>query len=273
MVDVDHRCSGVLVSPDLVLFAHHCGIEVEYIYVGNGPDDAVSVEVIECWGLEGGAPGNGRDFAACRLETGGVELPFVPLARSAPDLDEIETVYISGFGEDEAGTVGRKRYAQATVSGRTSVGDWAIGGGGVDGCRGDSGGPALATLNGRPQVIGVLSFGHACGDGGYYGSSEVAWNWLTDDIGLGLPRKTAGIELSDTGPKTAGGWLSSCEAPRAGEETSCAVASTPRLGSVACALAYLFVVAGATMRRPRRHGRAKMTHGDHDVDEGRRTAR
>jgi len=52
--------------------------------------------------------------------------------------------------------------------------------GGVDGCLGDSGGPLITVVNGRPELIGVTSFGRGCAEPHFYGiytsvSSYLDW--------------------------------------------------------------------------------------------------
>lgn len=65
------------------------------------------------------------------------------------------------------------------------------GGGGVDSCSGDSGGPMVGRVNNRMVQLGIVSWGNRCGSGGFPGIYvEITYfrDWIDDSLcQLGIP--------------------------------------------------------------------------------------
>ena len=61
VVSLGQRCSGVLVHPELVLYAAHCGVDIQEIRYDGG-----TRSVAQCAAFPGAQPG-GTDLAFCRL--------------------------------------------------------------------------------------------------------------------------------------------------------------------------------------------------------------
>ena len=91
--------------------------------------------------------------------------------------------------------------------------------GGVDSCLGDSGGPLLTTVNGRPELIGVTSFGRGCAEPHFYGiyTSVASYlPWIGEHVAVRTLTRGAG----DPDPGLGGGEGDEDEEPPGPVETS-----------------------------------------------------
>lgn len=196
-------CTGTVVAPDLVLTAAHCldgqpPIPTIRVFFGNDLEDPL-----------GGAPigvtayGSHPSYCPDDCDTDIFDIGYVRLA-SEVQLDFAEPlvdpeqyaqlvgpgteVRIVGFGQDEEGDQGFKREVVVPIRSFTDSGaEFLAGGDGKDSCNGDSGGPALITLpNGDRKLLGILSRGFDCGEGGIYGSPYPALCWVRDETGVDL---------------------------------------------------------------------------------------
>lgn len=187
-------CTGTLISDDAVLTAGHCSVKNDacsgsscvanpasgYIVLGGTypidsnweiNDPSWSAEVTSVHPHPGyGSGSNGapiHDVAILKIA------PIQVYSGSKPQpLAWLSTTNNSAFatgntfkavgygvtnGNTGAGT-GTKRKVTLTIAGHNSSEFW-YGGNGTNTCSGDSGGPAIATVNGVPTVIGTTSYG------------------------------------------------------------------------------------------------------------------
>ncbi|WP_434427152.1 trypsin-like serine protease [Nannocystis pusilla] len=184
------QCTGTLVHPEVVIFAAHCGSGYSGVLLGesiNGPKRQVPTEF--CQTFPGGGPGNGQDFAFCKLSQPQLDIPIVPILMGCETdiLQPGQQVTIVGFGNADTGPYGIKREVVTTINSITGNNEVDIGGNGKDSCQGDSGGPVFVQLaDGSWRVFGITSYGGACGTGGMYSQMHRGIDWFEQQSGIDL---------------------------------------------------------------------------------------
>jgi MYXO-CTERM domain-containing protein len=190
-------CTGTLVHPEIVIYAAHCGSGIGSISFGeNGNNPTKTVFPEYCKTNPGGGPGNGQDFAYCKLSEPIEDIPIVPILMGCETdvLQPGQEVDIVGFGNTDQNTFGVKFQVTTTVNNITAENEIYIGGGGKDSCQGDSGGPVYVRLSAGLgggaddswRVFGITSYGGACGGGGYYSMMHIGMEWFEESSGIDL---------------------------------------------------------------------------------------
>ncbi len=157
-------CSGTLISPTVVLTAAHClppnaeTVErIEDVMVRFGTDvydPFASLAVTEAWIHPAfGENGLEDDIALLRLEDRATVMP-IPAALSAPARGDEVRIVGYGITRAEIGGIRRSGTASVAWTGEINIllepAPSAI-------CFGDSGGPTIASIDGRESVVGVHS--------------------------------------------------------------------------------------------------------------------
>jgi uncharacterized protein (TIGR03382 family) len=202
-------CTGTLIAPDVVLTAGHC-IEtdptevmigsVDYTRPGGEVIAVKSATAYPSWETS-------LDVGVLVLEHPSAARPrAIASACTAKGLEAGADVKLVGFGLTTAsGTGENSRLHQATLavtdprctedpaceSKVAPNGEFAAGGGGVDSCFGDSGGPVFL----GDALIGVVSRGEGtnakpCGGGGIYVRADRAVAWIERVTARKITRST-----------------------------------------------------------------------------------
>jgi hypothetical protein len=183
-------CSGAVIAPNVVLTARHC--------LGPDPDPkprpdrpaqvhvGASLSVASAFPIAELIVHDERDLALAVLAGGALPRPSLTVLPLAFD-DEIrvgDRATLAGYGLDENGDVGERRFVEETV---VEVDDEHVivdGEGESGACTGDSGGPLLLrSASGELRVAGVLSVGSAsCIEIDVYQRVGPVADWLNEQL-------------------------------------------------------------------------------------------
>jgi MYXO-CTERM domain-containing protein len=232
-------CTGTLVSPEIVIFAAHCGAGNKQISFGesiNGPARQVGTEFCQTNPQYAGA---NHDFAFCKLAEPVVDIQIVPILMGCETgiLVPGGSIVIAGFGEADNGPTGIKREV-VTQIGSVGGDEALLGGAGKGACHGDSGGPAFIQLGNDAggddtwRVFGVTSRGvPGCLNGATFGLMHTAVEWIEGAAGVDItpcgdaqgnwdPTVDCGFFPQDPG-HGHGPWPSCGEGPLGGFSSIC----------------------------------------------------
>ena len=201
-------CSGVLVAPDVVLTAGHCDFDLTEVRLDSVDlDSGEIVAVAESFRHED--HWTTYDITAIKLAQPAVTEPVVLARDCITDvfLRDGAAVDVVGFGAIDTYATERPGLlyeAQTTVQNslcddvdrdcNESVmpgGELIAGGGGVDSCSGDSGGPLYLQTEVGTYLLGITSRAAdpatvPCGDGGIYVRAEAVVDWIETVTGTTL---------------------------------------------------------------------------------------
>ena len=259
----DQLCSGVMVSPRVVLTAAHCVAEVKFgqavnMFFGPVADGSNRVQAVR-WGTH---PSYCPDCQRDQYDYG-----FVELVRDHPALesfaapivtqslwDEVvrpgSTVTYVGYGQTPDNPDNERKHRVDLVIEEVRAGgrEVAAGGDGFGPCEGDSGAPIFASsVSGTRSLVGIHSRSLGCGDVGSAQTAFPALCWLRDE---------AAVDLLPPG-------CSSCDCIDTGTEGGCRVSGKPSLGST---FWLLLALVFASRGRTRLHARSAFSRGSSSKD-------
>ncbi|HTM19298.1 MAG TPA: trypsin-like serine protease [Kofleriaceae bacterium] len=209
-------CSGVLIAPDLVLTAGHCAGGITAVVL-NTTDLSQPVETIPvAQEIEYPRSQQTYDITLLILESPSTVAPRPIATGCIRDTYLIDgaPVEIVGYGAyDAQGTMYDNflREAETTitdadcssvdrgcVSGISPGGELGAGGGGIDTCFGDSGGPLYLKTPAGAFVAGLTSRSwddavEPCFDGGIYVRPDAVIDWIETTSGETLPPASCNI--------------------------------------------------------------------------------
>lgn len=209
VVSVGGFCTGTLVTPKVVLTAHHCigsgstpNFEV-YFGTRNGDSAGTYIRAVHQARYPQGGPGQG-DLAMLTLAEPG---PAAPIPINDKDLANYvnQPIRIVGFGvtAENGGGGGTKRKATARLL-RVDQVDMFASNVPSGTCYGDSGGPNFMTIDGVEHLVGATSYGtSACGTGEDASArTDYGYAWIQQYIAAHDPPSCDGDDRCATGCQT-----------------------------------------------------------------------
>lgn len=144
VVRMESDCSGVVIHPEVVVYAAHCGLDQRHVTAGVGHRARLTVDFCDQypdWDIEAG-----NDLAFCVLSNP-APFPFVPPAIGCEtDLRKGDPVVVAGYGTTSASSEDDGLLRAAAVSYSEGGLEIPLGDEAAGSCFGDSGGPAFGVV-------------------------------------------------------------------------------------------------------------------------------
>ncbi|AKT40800.1 S1 family peptidase [Chondromyces crocatus] len=163
-------CTGVVVSPQLVLTAAHCVVNAlpDALLVGSALNEGEQVDLVRSFLHPRYRLGEAAHDLGALVLRAPLEVAPIPLnAAALVTADEGQRLRIVGFGQvaGDDPLPAQKREGSSTI-GTIASSTFRVEPDPAQPCSGDSGGPALATRAGAEVLLGIISSGDgACSAG------------------------------------------------------------------------------------------------------------
>jgi len=222
-------CTGVLVAPDVVLTAGHCIGGITDVHLGTN-DYTRGGEVIEVdREVEYTNSWSTYDIGVLILsEESSYEPRMIAQGCVVEDIRDDAEVQIVGYGATD---IWGNEYGSKLMEAQTTIndhdcselqtgcnssvspgGEISAGGGGVDACYGDSGGPLYLLTDHGDYVVGLTSRSYSnvyapCEEGGIYVRPDAVVSWIEQVSGRTLDKPDCGEsnQGDDDGGSNGGG--------------------------------------------------------------------
>ncbi len=154
VVQLDERCTGVIIHPLVVVYAGHCGTAFTEVRLSGR--QVRRVPLVKCQAHRNAFAGTREDIAFCVLSLPAeVPLPRLPAGTEGHINLVGRHATVVGFGTDAVGRLGKREMTVQVLSIGRTAGMASIGAPGKGICEGDSGAPALdcAGLSDAPCTV------------------------------------------------------------------------------------------------------------------------